>query len=286
MSKFKHQKKRNTGLLYEFLVGSISEALVSGNDRRARDAVKLIKRHFRRGTELYKEFRLFNALARSTVTAPEVAARILDEARKASQAYDVQRLDREKSLLIRGINHTLKDAEFYNRRVREYKTYATIQTLLNDWRDDEPDIARMAEFEGQLRDWLLKDKPVNLLEEQKDENIDGLVVNLMIKRLNTKYRGLLTMEQRNLIKDYVFSIETGDESRLKKSLEVLRESTVRAIDRYEEVRPDGPDETANVLPVLNEVRVLIKETDFDEINDDTLTRFLRISQLKAEITED
>ena len=281
-----HNKKRNTGLLYEFLIGCISEALVEGNDRRARDAVKLIKRHFRRGTELYKEFRLFNALVRSTVDTEMVASRIISEARRSCQSYDVAQLDREKSLLIRGINHTLKDTKFYSRKVNEYRTYATIQTLLNDWRVSEPNITRMAKFEGDVIQWLMKEKSVNLLEEKKSNDVDALVVNLMIKRLNSKYKGLLTTEQRSLIKDYVFSIETGDESRLRRSLETLKESTVRAINNYEKSCPDEPDEMATVLPVLTEVRDLIKDANFEEINDDTLTRFLRISQLKCEIVEE
>ena len=41
MSSNNHSKKRNTGLLYEFLIAHISKCLVSGDDNGATDATNL-----------------------------------------------------------------------------------------------------------------------------------------------------------------------------------------------------------------------------------------------------
>src|SRR5947207_849958 len=101
-----HNKKRNTGLLYEFLVRHISEGLVSGDERQVHLATKLLKKHFKKGTELHREFKLFHALVNTTVASSDVAKKIVVEAREAAKRYDVAQLDREKSLLIKGINYT------------------------------------------------------------------------------------------------------------------------------------------------------------------------------------
>ena len=63
-----HNKKRNVGIIYEQLVRKVSEALVEGDMKRADLVLQVIKNNFSQDTELYKEFRLFNALAKSDIT--------------------------------------------------------------------------------------------------------------------------------------------------------------------------------------------------------------------------
>ena len=74
----KHNKKRNVGIIYELLLKHISTKLLEGNKKEAKIATKLIERHFKKGSELYKEFRLFNALAKSDITNTHVVASILE----------------------------------------------------------------------------------------------------------------------------------------------------------------------------------------------------------------
>ena len=57
-----HNKKRNVGLIYEQLIRYASKCILEGKTDRAEIAMQIMKEHFRPGTELYKEFRLFNAL--------------------------------------------------------------------------------------------------------------------------------------------------------------------------------------------------------------------------------
>ena len=112
-----HNKKRNTGLLYEFLIHTISQALVDDDKRKSSRALKIIKSHFKPGTELYKEFRLINSIMKTTVSVESVASSILGEAKVAARSHDVDSLDREKSLLIRSINHQLNDDHFYDQQI-------------------------------------------------------------------------------------------------------------------------------------------------------------------------
>ena len=61
MRKIKHNKIRNTGLLFEFLLRQITaDVLKSSNDSKA---VSIIKRRFNENTELGKELALYNILA-------------------------------------------------------------------------------------------------------------------------------------------------------------------------------------------------------------------------------
>ena len=123
-----HNKKRNVGIIYEFLLRNISDSLISGDKSSAQNALKIIEKRFDKDTELYKEFRLFNALAKSTVSDSAVAAAILTEAKHAARRCDTAALDKEKSLLIRDINHKLSDSSFYHR------TTARVHSLMQQFK--------------------------------------------------------------------------------------------------------------------------------------------------------
>jgi len=143
----RHNKKRNTGLVYEFLARCIAQSIVENEEDRREKALKIVNEHFRKGTELYREFRLFNALIATTVSNESVANSILQEAKNAARNYDSSKLDHEKSLLIRSINYKLnKNGDFYSQNVPEYTQYATVQQLLNEWRlGVDADIAKIGE---------------------------------------------------------------------------------------------------------------------------------------------
>jgi hypothetical protein len=134
-----HNKRRNAGLLYEFLIRTISNALVEGDKKKSTTALRLLKKHFKAGTELYREFRLINALVRSTVSSDSVASSILSEAKTAAKSYNLEALDKEKSHLIKNINYYLRDNNFFDQQINEYKAYATAQMLINNWRSEGRD---------------------------------------------------------------------------------------------------------------------------------------------------
>ena len=80
-----HNKKRNVGIIYELLLRSVSDALIEGKTKKAQNTLDIIQKRFDKSTELYKEFRLFNALAKSTVSNSAIAAAILNEAKSAAR---------------------------------------------------------------------------------------------------------------------------------------------------------------------------------------------------------
>ena len=268
----KHNKKRNTGLLYEFLVRAASEAIIESNDQKRDMALKIIKSHFSRDSELYREFRLFHSLAATTVVSESVADSILAAAKDAAKRYDARTLDHEKSMLIRNINHNLNDNRFYDRRVNEYTIYATIQTLLNEWRRPIPvNIVQVAEFEQQLREWLLEEKVVATVDEVKDA--DPLVEKLMLKKFNERYGRGLTEEQSNLIRSYVF-----EEDDVQEHMKNLKESALNEIGIYLKEHNNS-----FLTQKLERAQTLILEATMEE-DDESIERFLDVAKLKHEIS--
>ena len=280
MSK-SHNKKRNVGIIYELLLRNISDALIRNDKKSAQKALRIIENRFHKSKELYREFRLFNALAKTTVSDTAVAASILTEAKNAARRCDSKKLNREKSLLIRDINHELGDKNFYYRRIPEYTVYATIQTLLNDWRqEDISDLSRVIQYESKMVEILLEQKVEKKLDEEIDSDVDKLVVKLLSEKFNKKYGNQFNDEQKSVIRSYVFSI-TNDSGRvISKLLTELKENTLSEMSELS-------DKTSNetLLQKIAGVKEKIVLESVEEVTDETISRFLVISQLKTEITE-
>ena len=277
----KHRKKRNTGLLYEFLIRYISNALVENNDKNIKKAVKIFKKFFKKDKELYKEFRLFNSLYKTATEKESVASSILSEAKRYSNSFDLEKLDREKSLLIREINHNLNDEDFFSRRVPDYKTHATIQNLFNEWRSNSMDFSKVAEYEQFLTEWLMTPREDKYdLEKLKDNNIDALVLRLMSEKVNDKYSKLLNEEQKEIIKNYAFSIENDENGKLRESLVKIKEEILTNIKEY--INNDK-EKNQYILEKLNKTEEMILNENLEVVDDEVITRFLKYSQLKQEL---
>lgn len=275
-----HNKKRNSLLIYEFLVRTISRSLVGDDKRRSSTALKILRRHYKPGTELYKEFRLMNALAKSTVSSEHVAASILKEAKIAAQRLDDEKLNREKSLLIRNINHGLNDENFYDQHINEYRLFATIQTLLNEWRASDKDIQQTAQFEDSMLKHLVTEKssPPDAVLAEDSSGTTRLLMKIMTKKLNEKYNGILNEQQKSLVKAYAYSAASDDQTAIKKKLQEIRENLLNLIDK-DEIVPDNE----YVKKKLQETKSLLLDEALDDVNDETVTRFMLYSRLKDEL---
>ncbi len=230
-----HNKKRNTGLLYEFLIKTISKSLVDDDKKKSAKALKIVKTYFKPGTELYKEFRLINSIIKTTVSSDSVASSILGEAKAAARSQDVNALDREKSLLIRTINHQLNDENFYDQHISEYKTFATIQNLFNNWRSKSPDLLKMAEYEDQVVGWLTtqkKEPSEHIVSENSSGGSNRLLMKIMMKKLGEKYDSTLTNEQKSLIKAYAFSAANDENKTILLKINEIREKLLNSIESY------------------------------------------------------
>jgi hypothetical protein len=277
----KHSKKRNSGLLYEFLVRMISKSLVDGDQQKSTMALEALKRYYKPGTEIYREFRLLNALMKSEVSNVTVAASIINEAKTAARQHDTNALEREKSFLIKHINHKLDDGTFWDQPVNEYRMYATIQTLINDWRNPgNAPLERVAQYEDQLTKWLTEARSAPQVHEELAGTVgeNRLIFKLMMKKLNEKY-GSLTTEQKAILREYVFMVSSGrDQTNLQKKLEELREAAVKAIDAYV-----ATDTSKYMSGKLVETREEILSESLDKINDETITKFMLYMKLISEL---
>jgi len=280
MSARPHNKKRNTGVIYEQLLKTVSRSLVEGDKRRAQVCLDIIARHYKQGTELYKEFRLFNALANCEISSSPVAAVIITEARDAARRADRSRLEREKGNLIAEINRRI-GPEFYNTHYERYRDYATIQTLLNSWRSPNVDVGSVFDYEKKLVESMLQGRmhPAPA-DDQVNPDINALVVNIMAEKLNSKFSTTLTADQRHVIREYVFSPPGSDQTSLKRVMSEMRRQAIADLEDYV-----AREKNEYISSRAGEVKLMLEILNPDVVDDDAIVKFLTASKLSQEIRE-
>lgn len=278
----KHNKKRNIGVVYELLIQHITNCIVEGDNKSAKIGTRLIEKHFSKEKELYKEFRLFNALVSSTVSDTHIVASILSEAKRAARKIDYKKLEKEKSNLLRDINYKINRKDFFYQSVANYRQLGSIQIALNEWRKDSPDLGRLIEFEKKIGENLLLEKTNKSITEVKNNldasKSDKLILKLMTEKINKKYSNLSSAE-REIISNYVFySSKEGDY--LKSYLSEKRKDALSLLENFE-------DKESNQILVekVGKVRDTIQNISEQEVNDETVIKFLTITKLINELTK-
>jgi len=277
-----HNKKRNVGIIFEQLVQYISDAVIHENLDKALPALNIIRKCFVSGSELYKEFRLFNALVKTKVSNSALAMRILEETKNASRSHNSNKLQKEKSTLIREINYTLKDPGFYSRRVNDYRNYATIQTLLNEWRKKERgDLTRIIHYEEEAVNWLMmEDTAPESLKLTSSDDVNALTVKIMTEKFNKKYGASLNSDQRRLIKEYVFSQEQDTLKQFNSKLLTIKKQTLNELKTLK-AHCDNEVLSEKIEGVIAK----INNVDLSIINDKVMSRFLMLAKLKEQLME-
>tara|TARA_B110000467_G_C18299532_1_gene470327 strand:- start:339 stop:1190 length:852 start_codon:yes stop_codon:yes gene_type:complete len=275
--KVKHNKKRNVGLLFAQLSQLVSESMVEGDANRANKTLTLIKKHFVPKSELFKEFRLFRAIMVTSVPTDSLASSIISEAKTASKNINMKLLTQQKSALIKDINYELNEGNFYNRRVTDYKTFATVQTLLSEWRSESPDLSVIGKFEPELHYHLLREKKIKDLEELKSTDVNYLVVDIMRKKIEEKFRAQLNSGQLSLLKEYVFS--NNDKDSFLKKLVSIKSSTISTLDKFEKACNNKIIESQ-----IPQVRKSVASLSVENVDDETISRYLTLMKITEELT--
>jgi len=262
-----HNKKRNVGLIYEFLIRHMTKNIVEGNNKLASQSLDVLKKHFNKDSELYKEFRLLNSLFATTVSSKAVGANIVSEARKLAVSHNAKKLNKEKSLLIKDINHNINEQKFYKQNVNNYKMYATIHNAIQCWRNPNVDgLQKLAKYEDQIVSWLVTPKDVQpITEEYSDAN--NFVVQLMSKKIKEKYINAFSQKQNVLINEYIIAGNNSvKKEQLKNKFMSIKKNTTQLIDKYvsEQKHDEYLIEKLNIVTdKINNISVNVNSTNLN-----------------------
>lgn len=201
MKKLKHNKLRNTGLLFEILSRNVMHEVLGNEDQIA---IKIIKKHFKPESELIKELVLYQTLAGTTKNDPQELLKLTLESRNR---LDRKKLEDEKYQLIRNIKSKYDLNLFFETRTSNYKTTASIFKLFENKVDAAPDDYLTSR--KSILEHLSNERPQEVLEEEverelkaQDPELRNLTFKYVVNKFNEKYRSLAP-RQKTLLGKYI-----------------------------------------------------------------------------------
>lgn len=271
-----HNKKRNIGIIYDQIINFACLNILEENNSIAEQSLCIIKKFFRENTQLYKEYKLFKALATTNNISEQLASDIIKEARNAcNNMFNGDLLEKEKSMLIKELNYSFGKGKIFEQKISNYRIYATIQTLLNEWRKNTNNFDLVTEYEIKLHENLTK-KEV-LTENKKIQSVDALTYNLMKEMFSKKYDSLLNNNQKNIISLFI----SDKDEELSAVLSETKTACLKEVNQYFK-----QCENNILLEKKNIVFSKINSLSYKDISKNNIEKFLTIIKLKNEILGD
>jgi hypothetical protein len=279
--KLKHNKFKNTGILFELLTRQITADIMSN---RESSAVNIVKNYFSRG-EIAKEYKLYQALTKAASLSETKAETVINSTIKLSERINRTALRKEKYNLIKEIKETYDLEEFFKAKIHNYKAHAAIYNLIEAHISLEfIDPSFVVDNKVTLLEFLTKqevdkDKVENqvMLEySNQDKTTRALISKIMIEKFNEKYADLLP-EQRDVLRTYINNISNTVSLReyVNTSFESIKTTLTELKDKVSDQRTQIK---------LNELVSIIKPIDkSDSVKDEDILNLLQFHELVHEI---
>ena len=279
--KIRHNKFRNTGILFELLVRQVASDTVSGQDSLS---IGLIKKYFSK-SELAKEYKLYQTLVSTKILTEGKAESLINATLEISNRLNRSALRKEKYNLIKDISKMYILEEFFKSKINNYSQYAAAYSLIeahNSLEFVEP--AQVIENKVTLLEHITR-KEVNkenvtdrVLEEyaKMDKGTRILAYKILLERFNSKYNNMSDI-QKSVLKEYINNI-----SNTVKLREFVNESFSSIKAELMKLNKIVTDKTTQIK--INEVVNILKPLDKNQnVKDDNIIALLQFHQLIAEL---
>jgi hypothetical protein len=277
---FKHNKKRNSGLVYEFLVRRLGNQLVEQDRDGAVVTTELVERYFSPGEPLCNELELFKAIRDTRGVSKDTARRILGEVTRQAARQDVKRLDIKKSNLIKELNHTFGRDFFDKHRLPEYRLLASIQLYIDGRRGKKiNENFEAIQLEDGLISWMTSNPPA---KRDVDEQVDELVCTMAAKRFNEKYGNSLNGGQKSLLESYVRSLVTENVTALQKKVENDKNKIAKLLVSSYKMKEVQEDKVMKQRYV--EATKRLAKLDTSKADENTIEEMMLFHKLAEELT--
>ena len=205
MSKFKHSKLRNTGLLFEFLLRQVTVDVL--NKKKESPALKIIKSRFNEHTEIGQELALYNLIMTKKFKSDKKADFFLSEVIRQRGRLNNATLRREKYNIIASIKESYDVNQLFSSKVPNYKVFASVYKLfegIEEMGADEKTESYFIVVENVTTLKHAKEKSY-IPEEFKDKDLRILSYKTLLEKFNKKYTNL-SDEQKHVLKEYISNI--------------------------------------------------------------------------------
>lgn len=249
----KHNKLRNTGLLFELLVRQFTTDTLTKKEDSS--SVAILREYFN-NTDIFREYQIYNTITKARNLPDAKAEVLIDACLESYKKLPKDKLKRDKYNLIAEIKKNYNLEEFFKAKVDDYTVFASVYSLLEMHSSVNIDIDTYAKCKGTILEHITsKREPQDsgFIEEfaKSDKGTRALVYRMTLNKFNDRYEDL-NESQKNLLKEYINNISTSN------SLKEYCNTQVKTIKtELKKIIKEIPDQVRKVK--LQEVSNLIEE---------------------------
>ena len=211
MSYVKHNKIKNTAILYELLSRQITVDVL--NDTKSPKSVRIFKEFFSKNTEMGKQYELYSILLEKKYKNDSHASQLVEAVVKSRRKLSNRRLNNEKYNLIKTIKENYDIKEFFNTRIPNFKIMASVYKLFGTetGKEDFGPVQRTDSVititEHITQNTTHSNKANKVVKEFKEQGKDLRLLSyqLLVDKFNSKYK-TLNENQKNLLKEYINNV--------------------------------------------------------------------------------
>ena len=280
MRKVKHNKIRNTGLLYEFLLRQITLDVLKGD--KSSKAVQMIKNRFNENTELGKELALYNILSTKKFKSDKKAEYFINEVVSNRHNLNNSFLKRERYNLIKEIKETYNLQKFMSSKVKNYKLYASAYKLF-EYSILSPE-QKTESFFNLVEHVTTNNDNIKLSETvgeeiPNDEDLRILAYKTLLEKFNQKY-SKLNLSQKNLLREYINNI--SGTSSLKEYIQTEVPKVKKGLERYSKNLKDKVV-IIKLKEAIKSIDDFCKLTESKNVKDSSVIQLMRYYELLKEL---
>jgi hypothetical protein len=280
MAKIKHNKYKNTGILFELLVRQVTIDTLKGVDS---PAIDIMKKYFIK-SELGKEYKLYESILKSKTINENKAHTIVSTILESSQKLNKNSLKRQKYNLIKEIKNHYDLDTFFGIKVENYKELASLYVLIENSNDvSYTDPNQIINCKVTLLEFLTKQEikatsNPNILEEFQsyDKNLRILTYKILLEKFNAKYDDI-SLDQKQILKEFINSVDSAPHLREFYNSKIVELRKILTLESK-----NIPHLATRIK--IEEITKLLTELDKNsKINDEHLVDLLQYYELLKEI---
>jgi len=212
MNNISHSKYKNSGLIFEILIRTISADTLRGVDS---PAIDIVKKYFIK-TDLGREYKLYETVMKAKSLTEGKADILINTVLDESKKFNRKGLKSLKYNLIKEISDHYNLDEFFNTKIKTYKELASIYTLIETTNSKEViNPQQVVNNKFTLLEYLTKQpaENVEIIKEsiddfkEADKDIRMLTYRILLEKFNSKYDGL-SHKQKVILKEFINSLDS------------------------------------------------------------------------------
>ncbi len=269
--KNRHNKKRNTALVYESLIREATVSIIKNDNKRKDKVFEIIKKHFKQDSELFAHLQCYRSLYENQGIPKNTCEKILKEAKLASKLIDFNGLFKQQTELINDINTELSP-EVFNNFVPNYKTLATIDQIFSTKLSPQKRVM----LEEKVIDEMVNSGPIN----ETTEATDDMTIKFFTQKFNEKYSTVLSEEQKTLLSLYISSFaDNAVELKTFLNEEIHRLKSIIG----ESLQEDMISSDDEMIEKTNKIVEKLESFKSTNIDDNILLTILKTQELAREL---